>query len=265
MESGVKYVKRNFFKPRDELDADILRQQLSMWVKHIAGQRRHGTTHKRPIKVFIQQERQALLALPEQRWELAVWREAKVHPDSHIQFARALYSVPWTLVGQTVLVRATRRWVTLYADDARVATHQRGEPGQRQTTEAHLPPHRRDLRHRSQSYWQQRAEAIDPEVGRYIKEVFDSDDVLYQLRTVQKIVTYLEQFPRRRARAASHRALFYANYSYGAIKRILTKALDRHPLLPDVALETGGLDAPRFTRDIYEILPLFKEDSDAPN
>jgi len=149
VESGVRYVKRNFFKPRSELDAEVLQYQLSCWVQEIAGQRRHGTTHKRPLEVFEQQERQELLELPEQRFEPVVWREAKVHPDSHVQFDRALYSVPWTLVGKQVLVRATRRSVYIFADDERVATHQRGVPGKRQTSEAHLPPHRRDLRHRS--------------------------------------------------------------------------------------------------------------------
>ncbi len=103
------------------------------------------------------------------------------------------------------------------------------------------------------------------DVGNYIRDVFDADDVLYQLRTVQQIVTFLEQFPIARARAACARADFFANYSYGGIKRILTKALDRQPLRPVVPLEHGRLEQPKFTRDIQELLPLQTEGNDAPN
>ncbi len=66
-----------------------------------------------------------------------------------------------------------------------------------------MPDGRRELRHRGQSYWEQRADAIDEEVGTYIREVFASDDVLLQLRTVQANVTYLEGHPAHRARAVS--------------------------------------------------------------
>lgn len=40
------------------------------------------------------------------------WRPATVHPDSHIQFHKRLYSVPFALIGQRVWVRtdAHSRW-----------------------------------------------------------------------------------------------------------------------------------------------------------
>ena len=104
------------------------------------------------------------------------------------------------------------------------------------------------------SYWEERADAIGDEVGAYIREVFASDDVLLQLRTVQAIVTHIETFPPRRARAACARARYYASYKYSAIKNILRKGLDLEPL-PDVVLpDRGGLEKPRFARDIKELL-----------
>ena len=99
-------------------------------------------------------------------------------------------------------------------------------PGQRRTVEEHLPEGRGDYRQRSRAYWEERADAIDPEVGAYVREIFASDDVLYQLRTVQAIVRHLETFPRERARGAAQRARLYANYTYGSIKKILREALD---------------------------------------
>ena len=43
------------------------------------------------------------------------------------------------------------------------------------------------------------------------------DAVLLQLRTVQAIVTHLEDHPVHRARAACARARYFASYTYGAL------------------------------------------------
>src|SRR5262245_14532712 len=103
--------------------------------------------------------------------------------------------------------------------------------------ESHLPAQRAALRHRSRSYWEDRAEKIGADVVDLVRELFHSDDVLSDLRQVQAIVTHLEKFPRERAQAACRRAGFYGNVSYRAIKTILTKALDLEPL-PQTAQQT---------------------------
>jgi transposase len=257
VEAAVKYVKRNFFAARRaELDADVLQRELDRWTREIAGQRRHGTTQRRPLEVFTAVEHAALRALPTTPYVPTVWREATVHPDTHICVGRALYSVPWQLVGQRVLVRATPTDLTIYAADERVATHTRVAAGQRSTREAHLPPERRDLRHRSRTYWEERAERLGPEVGAYVRAVFAADDVLLQLRAAQQIVRHLERFPVARARAACARAHFFASFGYPAIKAILAKALDQQPLPGAATPPAPGLVAPRFARDLRTQLTL---------
>lgn len=254
VENAVGYVKSSYFRPRDEVDVSILQPGLDRWIVEIAGSRIHGTTQKRPLELFDATEKKALRPLPERRYEVVVWKDATVHPDTHVVFDKGMYSVPWRFIGKQVLVRAAGDAVAIFHDDLRLVTHERAAPGQRRTIEAHLPEHRRELRHRSQGYWEERADAIGDEVGTYVREVFASDDVLLQLRTVQSIVTHLETFPPHRARAACARARYYANYKYGAIKNILRKGLDLEPL-PDVVLpDRGGLEKPRFARDIKELL-----------
>ena len=266
VESGVKYVKNNFFKSRaDELAADVLGEQLARWLVEVAGRRIHGTTRASPLERFEAAERSALGDLPPTPWEPIQWCSPKLHRNCHAQVLGAEYSAPWRLVGKRLLARATRASVELYFDDARVATHRRGATGTRTTIEEHLPDARRDYRHRSREYWEERADALGKDVGKYIREVFDSDDVLYQLKTVQQLVTMLEGYPRVRATAACRRASFYGNYTYGGVKNLLKRALDQLPL-PDVVLpERGGLDRPRFARDVRELLTLPLENTDAPH
>lgn len=111
VESAVKYVKNNFFAARPDMsDVVEVRGALQRWITETANAHTHGTTHKRPAERF-EVEREHLLDLPATRWEPALWREAKVHTDTHVQVERAMYSVPWRLVGKRVLVRLTPRSV----------------------------------------------------------------------------------------------------------------------------------------------------------
>jgi transposase len=229
VEAGVKYVKSNFFVGRDKTDVEVVRADLRRWCDEIAATRVHGTTGKRPGDVFRDVERAALLPMPAKPYELVVWKKARVHRDAHVLFGRRLYSVPWKQIGKDVWLRASKRTIVVYADDERVATHDRDGRDLRSTIEGHLPEHRAALRHRSRSYWEERAAAIGEAVVAYVRTIFDADDVLSQLRTVQAVVTHLETFPPERARAACERAAHYGNFGYGAIKSILRQGLDLVP------------------------------------
>ena len=263
VEAGVKYVKRNALAGREGEDITTVNRALGRWVVEIAGYRTHGTIGKQPLVVFEQEEQVTLHSLPAKPFEPVIWKSgAKVHPDSHVVFDKRLYSVPWRLIGKKVWIRATRSTVTIFADETRIATHLRRGKGLRSTIEEHLPEGRRDLRHRSRAYWEERATAISPEVLAYVRELFDAGDVLSQLRTVQAIVTHLEGFPVTRAEAACRRARFFGIYSYRGVKQILAKALDLEPL-PGVVLPPVSGETPRFARSVHELLGL--EVRDEPN
>ena len=249
VESSVKYVRNNALKGREGESIEETNRFLATWVRDVAGQRVHGTTGKRPLELFEAEERAALLPLPSKRYEPVVWKQSTVHQDSHVVFDGRMYSVPWRHMGREAWIRATPASVAVYIDDERVATHRRNGKGYRSTDDAHLPEERAALRHRSRPYWEQRAERMGEDVGRFVREVFDSDDVLSQLRQVQAIVTHLEGFPVHRARAACQRASFYGSTTYQAIKNILKKALDLEPL-PSVTPQQAWADEPRFARPV---------------
>jgi transposase len=265
VESCVKYVKNNFFKPREFSDIDDANRQLDEWVKGTAGQRIHGTTGKRPLKQFEEIESKALDPLPEKRFEMITWANATVHRDGRILFHHHTYPVPWRFIGKAVWIRATRLSIEIYLDDVRIAAHQRGVPVPKEIADTYLPPLRTDLRHRSQSYWMKRAHGMGDVVGDFIKDVFEQDDVLSMLRPVQSMVTLLENYPAARAEAACLRAAFYANYKYRGLKNILIQGLDMQPLPAVVGPDGGGLANPIFARKPSELLNLKLEDLSEPN
>lgn len=245
VESGVSYVKKNFMAGRDEQDVTVVQRDLATWLREVANQRVHGTTGRRPAEVLAAHERPALLPLPAARYEVVLWRNARVHPDSHIALERVLYSVPFVHIGKQAAVRVTETRVAIFIDDVRVAEHVRRRSG-RSTFDAHLPEHRADLRHRSQEYWVGRGAQIAPEVGEYIEAVFDVDPVVSQLRVAQAIVTMLERYPAERAIGACRRAQAWGCYTYRGIEGILRKALDL--AVADGEAEHGRIETPRFAR-----------------
>jgi transposase len=249
VEAGVKYAKGNFFAGREGQDVVRVRAELGPWTREVAGRRVHGTTGEPPLERFERLERAALLPLPAAPFAPVTWKQATVHRDAHVAFDRRLYSAPWRLVGQRVWVRATADAVCVYADDERVATHARSGPGGHSTLEAHLPEGRRELRHRSEAYWRERAERLGEPVGRFVGELLDGDDALSRLRGAQAVVLRLEKVAPERARAACARASHFGSYSYAAVRAILERGLDLEPLpSAPVATSAEAPARPRFAR-----------------
>jgi transposase len=247
VERSVSYVRSSFLATHESIDMETDRRELRRWLLQVAGMRRHGTTGRRPLELFEEQERQALLPLPATRFEMVVWKQAKVHRDTHVQVEGAFYSVPWRYMGQAVWVRAQRERITILAGDEVVATHPRLGRGQRGTVDAHLPDHRGDLRHRARAHWIGRATVLGEDVALLAQEIFEQDDVLSQLRKVQAVVRLLEGYPRERAVRAARRARRFGCLDYRGIKRILTQALDL-VALPDEQQEIPWIRDARFAR-----------------
>jgi transposase len=123
VESGVKYVKRNFLPGRTFRDLEDFNAQLQDWLQTVADVRVHGTTHQRPLDRFVE-EALALIATRGQTSFLdALVRERVVAEDWLVSIDSNRYSVPCRLIGQTVqVVRAGGVWQIRYRGEV-VAEH----------------------------------------------------------------------------------------------------------------------------------------------
>ena len=107
VESGVKYFKRNFLPGRTFLDEQDLRAQLGQWQAEIADVRVHGTTHERPTDRFAREQTALIATSGQPGFRLEASQPRRVADDYLVSFETNRYSVPFTLIGQTVEV--TRR------------------------------------------------------------------------------------------------------------------------------------------------------------
>lgn len=123
VESGVKYVKRNFLPGRKFVDLVDFQVQLDEWNVTIADRRLHGTTHEMPIARF-ERERGQLVPVAGQRTFQQEARVSRIVAEDYlVSLATNRYSVPFRLIGQRVEVQRRGDTVHIFHRDREVATH----------------------------------------------------------------------------------------------------------------------------------------------
>ena len=135
VESGVKYLRRNFMPLRSFVDLDDVQRQALDWLNTVANVRIHQTTGQRPVDRF---ENVKLRSLPQQLPDTRESQSLLVHKDFAVRFDGNTYTAPPWAIGKSVIVKADAAFVSLYWNDKRIAVHPRcWERKQRIETSSH--------------------------------------------------------------------------------------------------------------------------------
>ena len=111
VESGVKYVKRNFVPGRVFGSLEDFNAQLAAWQLEVADLRTHGTTHQRPIDRFADEAPALAPTAGHPSFLQAMVRDRVVADDWLVAIDGNRYSVPFALIGKTVqVVRQGGTW-----------------------------------------------------------------------------------------------------------------------------------------------------------
>lgn len=126
VESGVKYLRRNFLPGRAFVDLADFQSQLAEWTATIADQRIHGTTHERPSERFRQEQAQLLPLGRQRNFALDARVQRVVAEDYLVSFETNRYSVPFGLIGQTVELERRGALLVIWHRGQEVARHPLG-------------------------------------------------------------------------------------------------------------------------------------------
>jgi transposase len=247
VERGIQYVRESFFRGETWLDLAHVQREVVRWCREVAGLRVHGTTQQRPLVVFEAIERPTLQPLTAARFDPPTWKRCKAHPDHHIEFDRALYSVPTAVVGQRLWVRGDRGLVRIYEDGVLLKTHPRQPPGGRHTDVTDYPAHLAPYALRDPERMTRDAHAQGPAVGAFVERLLAGPLPWARLRQVQKLLRLGHRYGRSRVDAACQRALAFDLLNVHRVERIVQHDLARLPTRPSVpAPDASG--ALRFLR-----------------
>jgi transposase len=180
---------------------------------------------------FEAEERQTLLPLPADRFEIKQYREVTVMKNCHVHLHddRHYYSVPYRYIGKKVKLVYSASQVAVFYNRERIACHSRERKAYGYTThKQHLPSTHQFVSDWNPDKFIQWAAAIDPAVKGYIIHILNSK--VYPEQAYRSCVGILSQerkVGRDRLIKAIVRATQFGAYNYTTVHKILTLGLDR--------------------------------------
>jgi hypothetical protein len=249
VERGVPYIRESFFRGENWINLEHVQRDVLRWCLETAGTRIHGTTRQRPLAVFENVERECLLPFEGERFDTPHWGEYKVHPDHHISFQKALYSVPHAFLGHTAWVQGDSRLVRIYVDGTLVKTHPRRPPGGRSTDHDDYPAELTPYTLRDPQRMIRQAQSHGPNIGQFMEQLLSGTVPWAKLRQAQKLLRMGTKYGWLRLDFACRRALAFELINVRRVESILLQDLDQLtlPLEPGTEAKVIPIQ-PRFQR-----------------
>jgi transposase len=188
--------------------------------------RRLGVSRR---QLFETIERPAMQSLPEQDYEYAEWRFARVGIDYHVEAEGFFYSVPHALLREQVDTRITTRTIEIFHRGKRVASHARRYSGPRHgTLPDHMPSAHRRYAEWSAERFARQARDIGPETEALILAVLARRPHPEQgFRTCLGVLRLFRGLDAVRVEAISRRAVEVGVLTYASVASIIKHRLDQ--------------------------------------
>lgn len=255
VESGIGYVKNNALKGRCFTSLDEQNRHLLSWETTVADVRIHGTIRKQVGKLFEEVERPALRPLPLERFPCFEEGQRRVHPDGHVEVAKAYYSVPPEYLGHTLWVRWDSRLVRIFNRHMEaIVVHVRRPPGQFSTERAHLAARKINRAEKGTVWLLSQARYLGPETARWAEAMLKWRGI-EGVRVLQGLLHLAARHPAAALERACAIALAHVSYRLRTIRQLLKHQaqhqevfdfMKEHPLIRDIG------DYGRFVRQALQ-------------
>ena len=230
VERDVQTVREEFRKMLAKTPGITLgeaNKEIKNWAVNKYGQHKHGTTQLKPYECFIEEEKPALLPLPEEPFEAAEWKEAKVHPDHFIQVNNKSYSIPHAFVGKKVWVKVTHNLVYVYYNDQLIKQHV--IPNHYRQTDLNDFPD--NMRHALDSgmplFLINKATSVCAEFGKLITKIL-SPNAYINMRRAQSIIGIASGYPSELISSASIIAIEHYSSVHPKLFKSIIEKLELH-------------------------------------
>jgi transposase len=249
VENQIRYVRENFFKGEDFKNREHAQREAEKWCRTFAGLRIHGTTRKRPLLVFEQEEQKMLLPLSPERFDVPAFARCIVHRDHHIMFKRGGYSLPTRYIGKEVDVRGDSVLVRIYYQHQLIRTHPKVAAGKRSTNYDDYPKEKSAYAMRDVEYYKRKAAEGGENQGEFMAELLSGDVPWAFIRQAQWLLRLNDKYGAARVELACHRALAFGLMNVSRVERIIKLSMNNQPTPSASAGKISSLPVARFTRD----------------
>lgn len=178
--------------------------------------------------LFEAYEQPVLQTLPSHSFEVCEYKPAKVYTNSHIMYAKHSYSVPYTLIGDTVQLKIYSERIEIYHNDQYITQHptQYKLPGHYTTCTEHLPKESQHYGTWNSTRYIKWAGRIGPNVYTVISRLFEQGPEQQYYRRAHSILKMADTYSDQRLDKACHYALEQNSHpNYRQIKKIIDSRL----------------------------------------
>ena len=226
----------------------------------IANERIHGTTRRKPINVFSEEERAALKSLPAIAYEIEEFHEGPVRKDGHVRFRNKYYSVEEEYCSHKVIVIGNSKQVSIYHKGKLIEVHNRiTDPYiSKSTKDCHKTPWERSIR--EGSYYRKTAAKLGPYVEEVVVRLLKQGNGFIDTRKIWGILALDKKYADAEINEACRKALSVEAYGYRSILTLLELEAEAR-----IEQETGKDIMPqhtktyKFTRPIEEYQELLTQ------
>jgi transposase len=124
VESGVKYLRRNFLCGRTATSLEDLNNQLRCWVWETANRRVHGTTGQVVFESWESEKAELSRVAGRPPYPLADEEQRRVSHDAFVAWRSNRYSVPWQDAGAQVSLREGAGKLEIWRGPEKIAVHE---------------------------------------------------------------------------------------------------------------------------------------------
>ena len=247
VENQVPFIRESWFAGESFDGLTAARHSARQWCMEDAGLRIHGTTRRVPREVFLAEEKPEMLAPPSAPFDVPLWVDAKVHPDHHVQVAKALYSVPTRYLHKTVRARADRATVKIYLGTELIKVHPRQRAGGRSTDTSDYPADKAAYALRSVDALLAKARERGTQMGQYAERLLGGPLPWTRMRQTYALLRLCDKYGTGRVEAVCQSALSFDVVDVTRITRML-KAAAALPTATEQGHKVVQLPLPRFAR-----------------
>lgn len=182
-------------------------------------------------ELFLEDEKDKLRPLPQERFEIKYQSIATVMQNGHVQLSRDknYYSVPYQYIKKKIKILYTSSTVEIYYKYNRIAMHRRNyKPYVYTTVTEHLASTHQFVAGWNASRFIEWASSIDDAVSEYVMQIIESRNHPEQAyKSCLGILNFEKKVVRERLINACKRALDFKIYSFKTIQKILENNLDQ--------------------------------------
>jgi transposase len=208
-------VRNRTFTSLLELNA-CLREHLALF-----NQKQHRIFRKTRAEMF-EAERDSLMPLPKDRYQVSTHSTAKLSRDCHLIFDRNFYSAPHRLRGLALDIWATESAVEIYHKAERVAFHARSKTESKFVTDSsHYPPEHQAYLEEDVVKSKAWAKHVGPETATLIETLLSGPFPLRYLRRAQSILALSRKYSKERLEQGAKTANRFNQTTASYVERVI--------------------------------------------